>query len=234
MIRLAVLLLALTVATAQARPLWLVDFVYLAEGHGPAEHDDFTENVAHIAARYGVHRLIGLERVAGFAHPGPIAPDRIDLWSLPDRAALTAWQNDPDRVWYEDLAGHILADRSSRYLALEETIGPIGPDGLYLVDIPRLRRGIDQAAAATYAADLARAGRPHGLAATASFAEISHISGPFGRVDALRLFHLPDLAVLDALLADPAYRQVETRRRDLYDFHGAARQLYRATLVLRP
>lgn len=235
MIRVALaVVLMLTVTAAQARPMWLVDFVYIAEGHTLAEHDAFTENTAHFAARHGVRRLISLDRVPGFAHPGPIGPDRIDLWSLPDRAALDAWRNDADRVWFEDLAGHVLASQSSRYLGREQAMAAIGPDGLFLVDIPRYREQADAAAVAAYAADLARAGQPHGVAAVATLGGIAHLSGPFGRVDLIRIWHLPGRAALDALLTDPAIRAVESRRRGLHDFGGSARQLYRATLEFHP
>ena len=219
---------------ALAKPLWLVDFVYLAEGNGLAEHDEFVGNAEVIAKRHGIERRISLDRIAGFAYPGPIAPDRIDLWFVPDFAALTSWDNDPDWVWYADLAGNVLDSQSSRYLAQAKSISPMTPGQMYLIDILQFGPEIAAPAFENYAADLVRSSAVSGLKLSAALGDVQHLTGPFGRVDWMHMYFIESTEALDKVLADPNYRKGEVRRRDLLERNASARQLYRAQIHFEP
>ncbi len=223
------LFLVSSLVPAQARPLWVVDFVYLAEGQDLSAHDKFAADGSIIAGRYGIKRLLTFDRVPGYAHPGQIAPDRIDLWSLPSQAALEGWTNDPDRVWYEDLAGHILASQSSRYLAREHAILAMRPGRLHLIDILQFAGDMDRPAFDGYVAALTGAVHGRGGGAAATFGDVRHLSGPFGAINQLIVYDIVDQAALDILLADPDYRKIEARRGALFDRSATTRQLYRVS-----
>ena len=234
-VRFALALIAiLWAAPALAKPLWLVDFVYLAEGNGLAEHDEFVGNAVVIAKRHGIERRISLDRIAGFAYPGPIAPDRIDLWLVPDFAALTSWENDPDWVWYADLAGNVLDSQSSRYLAKARSISPMTPGQMYLIDILQFSPDIAAPAFENFAADLERSSAVSGLTLSAALGDVQHLTGPFGRVDWMQMYFVESTEALDKVLADPNYRKGEARRRELLERNASARQLYRAQIHFQP
>ena len=234
MTRVLALLIWLSATAVAAQPIWVVDFVYLAEGHTLEDHDRFANDAAHFAARYGVVRRVTLDRVPGFAHPGPIAPDRIDLWSVPDEAALDAWRNDVDRVWYEDLGSFIMDGQSSRYAARDARVEGVAADGLHLIDILRFADGLDPGKLEAYLADLADTGGRHGLRPAIAMGTVEHASGPFGRVDRLDIRGVPGAKALDRLLSDAAFRSVEKQRRALFDRGGTTRQLYRARSGFAP
>lgn len=219
---------------SSARPLWLIDFVYLAEGNGLADHDEYVGNAVVIAKRHGIERRISLDRIAGFAYPGPIAPDRIDLWFVPDFEALTGWDNDPDWVWYADLAGNILDSQSSRYLANAKTISAMAPGHMYLIDILQFSPDIAASAFENHAADLARSNTVSGLGLAVGLGDVQHLTGPFGRVDWIHMYLIESPEALDKILADPNYRKGEARRRELLERNASARQLYRAQIRFQP
>ena len=123
-------------AQQEARKLIMLDYVFMAEGHGLSDRDDYDAKVAPIVERHGIRRIASLDVIKVLRGPKGLA--RIDIWVLPDPAALGAWAKDPDYVaiteyrdrihdmgrialYYARPAGGIRALGSSVYLAEMQT-----------------------------------------------------------------------------------------------------------------
>lgn len=213
---------------AAAQRLFMLDFVFLNENVTLAARDAYNAKAAPIAARHGVELQATLDPVRVVI--GPQSLDRLDLWTLPEPAALKQWGDDPDyqAMRVETLAVH---DMTHLTLYLAREMGPvrIAPSGLYWVEFLRFdEAGFNGDDFSAYMAEIDAIAGKHAMRRVATFGKVGRILGQGFQAHWMNIYSVADPAQLEENLRDPRFVERAAMRNRLFDMDKSMMGVFQA------
>lgn len=205
-------------AAMAAEPVYLLDFVVLQDSATLTQRDAYEAKVAEIAARYDVLQIHSYNTAAKLS--GKLdGVARVNVFEMPDMAALQSITGDADYAALEDMRNTV-HDMSALTLYTGTKIFDHGPitDGNVLVDLVVMSAGHDATARAAYADQIAPLAAKYGATLKARYQVGQKLSGkgPDNPI-LLNIWHLADPAGIGALSQDPAYQALEEERQHIHD-----------------
>ncbi|MEM7191067.1 MAG: hypothetical protein AAF439_15755 [Pseudomonadota bacterium] len=223
-------------AASQNGQLWMLDFVYLANGKTLADRDAYNETARPIAANHGAELQVTLDRMTGATGPllgGPLLPERLDLWTMQTVHGLQSWGTDPafQAILPRALEVHDM-QQLSVYLSQQFAMTEFADGSVYLVDTLTFPSGdVDTQAVSAYLNAFRTQAKVHQIELVAAFGNVRQASGGGPRFGWMSAFRVPSEQAWISLINDPAIADLEATRQQLVDTADSTRALYAARAV---
>jgi len=218
-----------SVASAQEKQLYMLDFVFMAEDHGLSERDTYNQAAQQAAANHGIALHVTLDKEIMML--GPPELDRLDIWTFPDTAALGAWANDPEYKEIEPVAKKIHDwNQLSLYLAREVQAPTLKPKGRYYVELLTFNK--DEFVGKEFVAYVRQSdaiAKEYGLLRVASFGSGKKILGNGPPANWMNIYEVSSLDKMKAWPNDKRFSALIPTREKLFVVDSLLMGIFRAS-----